>query len=162
MSQIIHYVECRYADCHYADCHYAECRGATESHSLNVDISNSYSSGPSASFCGNWWPEPSSPTRKLTPSRWRPISTRVTAFPSLSTAPTRCQFHKHFMFVTYSRSEISLRIFNTTNSTAYFGRAISYTHKMFMKLTTGANRKCYLTFYSCNLWMFVISYSVCP
>ncbi len=60
---------------------------------------------------------------------------------------TRCQFHKHFTCVIYSRSEISWRILKTLHGTilviedgtAYFAKAVSYTHKMLMKFTPGNN-----------------------
>ncbi len=63
-----------------------------------------------------------------------------------SALAARCRFHKHFMSVTYSCSKISSRILkrlhgtmHSTDSQAYFDRAVSYTRKMFMKLTTGVS-----------------------
>jgi hypothetical protein len=57
---------------------------------------------------------------------------------------SRCRFHKHLTLVTYGCSKISwcvLRILHGSvhamNGPAYFVKAVSYKHKMFMKLTTG-------------------------
>ncbi len=56
----------------------------------------------------------------------------------------RCQFHKHFLCVTYDCSKISLHIlkqcigtsFHLTDSAAYLARVVSYAREMFMKLAT--------------------------
>ncbi len=56
----------------------------------------------------------------------------------------RCQFHKHFICVTYGQSQISLCILKTLqrtmfimNSAAYFARIVGYGGKMLMTFTTG-------------------------
>ncbi len=48
------------------------------------------------------------------------------------------QFHKHFMRVTYGPTEISCTVSCIKYARAYFATAVSYEHKMFIKLIPGA------------------------
>ncbi len=59
---------------------------------------------------------------------------------------TSGQFHKHFTIVTYGLKN-KVHVIHSMNATmqclknaqAYFAKAVSYTHKMFMKFTLGVN-----------------------
>jgi hypothetical protein len=59
---------------------------------------------------------------------------------------------------------------HSMNGAAYFTKAVSYERKMFMKLTTGRNKTgrqrssgaMLQNFFVRNLWISVISWSVCP
>jgi hypothetical protein len=61
-----------------------------------------------------------------------------------SLTQSRCQFNKHFTFLTYYPSKVRHTVLCTNvrqfqKALAYFATVVSYARKMFVKSTTGDN-----------------------